>query len=695
MFKPASVTTATAYGLGHWLLLTLVQVENTGFTHLHWLPFMQTQNAIAALLVVGLAWVAGRAGWSRWAFLTAYVPLTILVILDPGYFRLFGDHYRLSLAEGAVGLAPSALLSSAAAAVSAAWGVLAVNALLAVVLMRWLRCRKITPAHPIVPVLALGLGFISLPQPVKNAASHPLYPLIHEAFLPAVTSTLSPQTGDDLPVDARASTSPELATAAAKIRAASPKPNLVLIVLESVGTQALVRHLPMLPHLFGLSRSAVLLDHVYAVFPSTALNHLAINTGGHHLTWNAPSEVFRHPFTGPLMARDFAKAGYATALFSSERLDVESMDEFEQHAGWSTLYDFARDVKNHRSENVLSSWSAKEEFTLKQIEPWLDTHRNAPFLLSYMNGATHHPYSAPRDFPGVSGQGNAASYLSALRYTDGIIGQLMAMLKSRGLDGNTIIAITGDHGEAFGEHPGNFTHKNAIYEENVRTFLLISHPSLGTSLRSDRIGSSGDLFATLAALVGVEVTTPGLDLLTRDYPGRAVFFSKNVFPEQWGLRDGRWKFIETIRERQAQLYDLSTDPAERRDLAAAHPELVNRFSGQCERWYLRTDAACTARFDGFTTPSLKPGDVRSYGLKNLTISGNPPTAQTVWIADGKPHDFTLVWQPPSGEPIHTQIKLAPYDYKTSTPCPAKTPGEWTVTVEGSGQIVHFTVPDIP
>lgn len=605
MSKPLSPRTAVALGLAQWVLLAVAQAENIGLSQLAQLPLMQGQNAIVAVFVALGGWAMGRAKWSRWIFAVAYVVLTALVVVSPAYFQVMGDHLRPSLGEGGMTIAPTQLISSVGAAAAAAWWKLAVNAALAVGALVWL-WRRVLPAEGVAgkglafaPALAVALSFAPVPATVKNAANHPLYPLIQEAFLPRVTASLSAKAGDDAPVDARASSAPELAAAVAKIRATSPKPNIVFIVLESVGSAHLLGNLANTPHIAALVRSAIAFENVYAVYPSTARNHLAINTGGFHLTGDGLIEAFQRDFTGPLMARGFAEAGYATALFSSERLDVEGMDQFERRAGWGTLYDFGRDVKNHVGANILNSWCAKEEFTLTQIEPWLEAHRGGPFLLSFMNGSTHHPYSIPRGFPEPNGRADdAARFRNAMNYTDAAIGKLVAMLKARGLFDNTVIAITGDHGEAFGEHAGNFGHKNRIYEENMRTFLLVAHPALGAMIRSERIGSSGDLYATLAALAGFAVKTPGVDLAARDFPARTVFFSKGAVPEQWGLRDGKWKFIQTIRERQAELYDLTADPAERANIAAAHPELVARFSAQCERWYLRTQAECMAQFSG-------------------------------------------------------------------------------------------------
>jgi phosphoglycerol transferase MdoB-like AlkP superfamily enzyme len=697
-------------------MLLLVQAENMGWSGLRWLVCMQGQNVFAVLAVWGLAALAAKSVWSRWAFFAAYVVLTLVVACDSAYFRLFGDHYRLSLAEGMKTIDPTLGFSSIA---KAAGPVLWINLALAVVVLAWLgwwtgkkhRTSNGPAARRQVHwMLGVGcwmlgvsvftlLAFLHLPSGFANAARHPLFPLVQEALLPRVTTGLSAKAGDDSPIDAKPSHEPALTAVAQKIHAASPQPNIVFIVLESVGAEPLLPLDPeATPNLAALSKSAVLFDTLYAVFPGTARNHVAINTGGYQLTWNSVYDTLHLDFTGPLMPRDFGAAGYQTALFSGERLDGEAMDLFERKAGWGTLYDFARDVKNHTGAKVLNSWGAKEETLLEAITPWLDAAK-PPFLLSYMNTATHHPYSVPRDYRApFPANTDPNRFRNALHYTDAAIGKLIEMLKARGLYDNTIIAITGDHGEAFGDrHPGNFTHKNAIYEENVRTFLLLAHPAIGETVRATRNGSSGDLYPTLAALAGLAPKVPGHDLLASEGPARLFTFTKCAFPEQWGLRDGRWKFIETIRERKAELFDLSADPTEQRNLADAHADLVARFSAQCERWYLRADAEFTARLSGYHAPALTVSDVRSYGPKIITASAAAPAADTLWIGDDHERTFTVVWRSPDGTRHTAEQKLEASQYKTLTPCPVPPPlahGEWSVSIEDEGRALlrtSFTV----
>ena len=212
----------------------------------------------------------------------------------------------------------------------------------------------------------------------------------------------------------------------------------------------------------------------------------------------------------------FGDFGYATALFSGERLDGDASNSFLSRAGYQKYYDFATDVQGRDvKSNSIHSWGAREEYTLGRIEQWLTSERPAdrPFYLEYMNAATHHPYGAPPGFSTIrpsSGKegGKHDDYLNALNYTDHAIGALLDFLNEKGLLENTIIAVTGDHGEAFADiHTDNFLHRDFVYDENVRDYLLLSDGATlkqesESPIRSSRIGSTGDIMPSLLAVLG-------------------------------------------------------------------------------------------------------------------------------------------------------------------------------------------------
>src|SRR5439155_96356 len=69
-------------------------------------------------------------------------------------------------------------------------------------------------------------------------------------------------------------------------------------------------------------------------------------------------------------------------------------------------------------------------------------------------------------------------YRNALRYGDRSLGTLMRGLRARGLDQKTLWIVLGDHGEAFGQHEGNYGHTFHIYDENVHVPFLVAAPGL-------------------------------------------------------------------------------------------------------------------------------------------------------------------------------------------------------------------------
>ena len=84
-------------------------------------------------------------------------------------------------------------------------------------------------------------------------------------------------------------------------------------------------------------------------------------------------------------------------------------------------------------------------------------------------------------------------------YTDSIIESLVVKLEENNLAKDTLIFIVGDHGEAFGNiHKSNFIHKNYLYEENIRNYLMIIDLEIKiTPLSSRRRGFVADVMPTI------------------------------------------------------------------------------------------------------------------------------------------------------------------------------------------------------
>lgn len=388
---------------------------------------------------------------------------------------------------------------------------------------------------------------------------------------------------------------------------------MILVVLESVGAPQLLEQggklsSELTPHLAELSRHAILFDTVYCLYPLTIRTYVPLETGGVHPTRELNWEESLCRYSGPTMSRHFAAHGYRTALFSSVRLDQDAMGQLTQYVGYGKRYDISQDGEHFTRRKMIHGWGCYEAHTLERLEQWIQDPQaaEAPFLVTYWTCATHHPYGCPPDYPKpFPGDDLLTRYRNALHYTDASLARLIRFLQQTGRWENTIVAITGDHGEAFGTiHPLNHYHTSCLFEENVRSFLLVLSPALDRGpVCSDRVGHCGDVFPTLADLAGLPPPdVPGQSLCAREWKPRLVFFFTLFGTDQWGLRDGKWKFIQGIEDRVSELFDLSHDPTEQENLAERDPERVREYELRCQEWFWRSNEDFRARIQQGVAP---------------------------------------------------------------------------------------------
>jgi len=184
-------------------------------------------------------------------------------------------------------------------------------------------------------------------------------------------------------------------------------------------------------------------------------------------------------------------------------------------------------------------------------------------------------------------QSERDAYDDSIAYLDHEIGLLLDALQKRGLLDNTMLIITGDHGEAFGEH-GYFTHGDNLYLKQLHVPLLIrfpKHDAAGTRI-SEPV-SLRDLPATVLGAIapGERAWLPGTSLARfwkqTEAPGKlpkAYLLSEvNLAPIMGHRTNGskavmqslvvnRYHYIRNIDGRE-ELYDFVSDPPEDRNLA--------------------------------------------------------------------------------------------------------------------------------
>jgi arylsulfatase A-like enzyme len=255
------------------------------------------------------------------------------------------------------------------------------------------------------------------------------------------------------------------------------------------------------------------------------------------------------------------------------------MEEALRNRGYQTRED-AGDIGGERE----SSFGIDEASAVRRMLAWIDERPGRPFLLTYMPIAGHHPYDTPEPGP-FPGDREIDRYRNALHYADASLADLLDGLRRRGLEDDTLFVICGDHGEAFGQHEGNYGHTLFLYEENVRVPLLLALPGpVGDEVRVRRAASLVDLAPTVLDLLGMPVPAEyqGRSLLGGE--PRVALFCTDYSLGLLGLRDGRWKMIHEIDSGRSQLFDLGADPDEKSDLSGEMPERAAVYRDHLLRW---------------------------------------------------------------------------------------------------------------
>jgi arylsulfatase A-like enzyme len=302
---------------------------------------------------------------------------------------------------------------------------------------------------------------------------------------------------------------------------------------------------------------------------------------------------------------------------------VAMVQEILSDNGWHTLavtgggymsadFGFARgfDSYNDRARKV----DRAEKILVDALRRTLVDDRPVfAFLHTYQ---VHSPYAPPERFLNLFGehsstleptsealieiQGRAAEILSRgdfdflealydgeIRFTDEILGKLLDSLDEIGFLGNTVIIVTADHGEEFGEH-GGVLHGGKLFDELLHVPLIITGRGIRRGFVDPSLVSLIDIAPTVLSLAGLAVpaTMEGRNLLDR--PTTRPWNDQRVFA-QYGdrlycVRTPRWKLIEGPDVGAIRLFDLRGDSSEQRDARLQYPELAEQLTAELDAW---------------------------------------------------------------------------------------------------------------
>jgi arylsulfatase A-like enzyme len=207
-----------------------------------------------------------------------------------------------------------------------------------------------------------------------------------------------------------------------------------------------------------------------------------------------------------------------------------------------------------------------------------------------------------------------SQYDGGIAYLDSQIGNLIVELKKLGLYDNTLIIITSDHGEAFGERD-LIEHGISVYQDLVHIPLIIRYPNARHKMVVQDAVSVVDILPTVMEVLGEEIPTgyPGRSL-TKIAPGKRPIVISEEFPKgvavNWHQRfnktsravySGTFKYISSTSG-ERELYDLSQDPNETNNLCNENDDLALELETMLENWL----ASVKDEYKSTTTTKLDP-----------------------------------------------------------------------------------------
>ena len=365
---------------------------------------------------------------------------------------------------------------------------------------------------------------------------------------------------------------------------ANGPPNVLLITIDTVRADHVGCYgykLIETPHMDTLAAAGVRFTNAYTPVPITLPAHSVILTGTY------PMRTGMHDFSGnrlnasqPTLATLLHERGYATgAVLGSAVLD----SRFGLNRGFDFYYDHF-DFSRLDEKNIDAMMRPGNEVVNHALN-WLEGNRRKPFLLWVHLYDAHYPYNPPSPY---REKYRTHLYDGGIAFVDAQVRRLVAYLKSKGIYDRTLIVVAGDHGEGLGEH-GEKTHGFFIYDTTLHVPLIFKLPADAARQRPvvSESANLADLLPTILEVLGSgrPKELQGRSLVAA-MEGKTAAASVENYAETYlprihfnwselrGVRFRQYHFIEAPRP---ELYDLSGDPHEVKNLYSAQRAVANEL----------------------------------------------------------------------------------------------------------------------
>ncbi len=401
------------------------------------------------------------------------------------------------------------------------------------------------------------------------------------------------------------------------------------------------------PNVDRLAREGIRFEQFYVNSPICSPSRTAISTGQYPQRWRITSYLAQRGLNeqrgmaqwldpaAPMLARSLHDAGYATGHFGKWHMggqrDVDDAPPIAAYGFDASLTNFEGmgpkllpltmkpgDTKPGRiwqdAERLGKGyrWMQRSKITSGFIDEAIlfmaaAAERGQPFYVNLWPDDVHSPYWPPVD---KWGNGKRELYLSVLEEIDRQFARLFDFIRGhQRLRDNTLILVCSDNGPEKGAGVAGPLrgYKTHLYEGGVRSSLVVWGPAIVAKqnhVNRESVFAAIDLVPTLLSITGTP-PPPGVEfdgeslpevllgkttasrtapLFFRRPPDRDTYYGDDDLPDL-AVRTVQWKFLCEYDGSEAELYDLTSDVGERKNVAAERPQVAKRLKSALLDWH--------------------------------------------------------------------------------------------------------------
>ncbi|MBI2135146.1 sulfatase [Candidatus Woesearchaeota archaeon] len=390
------------------------------------------------------------------------------------------------------------------------------------------------------------------------------------------------------------------------------------------------------PNIDKLAKKGTIFPNAYCPLPRTDPSMMSIFTGmyphNHGIRLVANNKADASLAT---LAETLKNHAYKTAFIGGfgvhDHALEKGFDDFNL-MGWKIRSKIKRTI--FKAYNPSNYYGEARQYTDIAVN-WIRKNSKNKFFLCVHYEDLHWPYEAPKPFehmfdPEYGGNhdfntvnhgkfsrgelifGKAklpkeeiehaiAHYDGGIRYIDAQIHRLLGCVESHGLDDDTLIILTADHGENFGEHNFYFQHGASLYEPSLKVPMILNHSKSipRGKIISQRVRNF-DIMPTVLDILGIPILDKidGASLLPlikgegkktlnfifaesieEHFKGNERVFFPGIKGKWRAMIEGDWKIIYIPHPKNDifELYNLREDPQEKNDLIGKEKEIASKM----------------------------------------------------------------------------------------------------------------------